>query len=272
MNEYKITDYSIFDNAITTTGQALTSVDECAVEINEGKVILGNEAVFMGPICDTCLTNLEGLTKDLNTLTDNLVTISTYLTETSNSYQTGDGNATKTILNLGGSTTAVASSYQNTGTTALSGEKLDFVNSIKDGAVSAYNKYGVLPSLTIAQAILETGWGNSKIGNNIFGIKAGGSWSGKTQNCNTWEQNADGSTYETVAAFRDYDSISDSIEDHAKLLTNDRYKPVIESTDYKGAAIKVRECGYATDLNYSNKLIDIIEEYGLDQWDPAKTS
>nr|AIA89463.1 glucosaminidase [uncultured Clostridium sp.] len=49
----------------------------------------------------------------------------------------------------------------------------DFVARIKDGAISAQKKYGVLSSLTIAQAILETGWGKYSVGNNIFGVKAG---------------------------------------------------------------------------------------------------
>lgn len=273
MNEYNISDYSIFDNAISTTNQAQQAVEECATSIIEAKTIISDNSIFMGPICDDCLNGINTLTDELNTLMGNLTTITSYLSTTSSNYQTGDSAASNTVLNLNNQTeTATAAAYQSTGTTALSGEKLDFVNSIKDGAVSAYNKYGVLPSLTLAQAILETGWGDSKIGNNIFGIKAGSSWTGKTQNCSTWEQNSDGSTYQTVATFRDYDSISESIEDHAKLLTNDRYKPVLASTNYKDAARTVRECGYATDLEYTNKLINIIETYGLNQWDPVQTT
>ena len=126
----------------------------------------------------------------------------------------------------------------------------------------------MLPSLTIAQAILETGWGKSMIGNNIFGIKAGSSWKGKTINCSTGEQNPDGSRYTVDADFRDYDSIDDSIIDHAKLLNTDTYKKVIESKNYRDACIAVRECGYATSLDYSKNLISLVETYGLDQWDP----
>ena len=78
------------------------------------------------------------------------------------------------------------SDYQNPGN--LSGSNLDFINSIKDAAIESYNQYGVLPSLTLAQAILETGWGTSRIGNNIFGIKAGDGWTGKVINCRTSEE------------------------------------------------------------------------------------
>ena len=156
----------------------------------------------------------------------------------------------------------------------LSGSHLDFINSIVSGAVASYEKYGVLPSLTLAQAILESGWGESGLSanyNNLFGIKAGSSWTGKVANLKTSEQNSDGSYVQITAGFRAYDSVADSIEDHAVLLTNDRYKGVIASKNYKEACVAVRQAGYATSLDYSNNLINIIEKYGLNQWDP-KTS
>ena len=153
----------------------------------------------------------------------------------------------------------------------ISGSNLDFVNKIKAGAIESYNQYGVLPSLTLAQAILETGWGKHAIGNNIFGIKAGSSWKGKVQRVKTSEQRSDGSYYQIYADFRDYDSIDDSILDHAKLLSTDNYKRVIQATDYKSACQAVKACGYATSLNYANSLINLIEKYGLNQWDPKTT-
>ena len=159
------------------------------------------------------------------------------------------------------------SDYKNPA--GISGNNLDFINRIKAGAVESYNKYGVLPSLTIAQAILESGWGKHSIGNNIFGIKAGSGWNGKVKRVKTSEQRSDGSYYQIYANFRDYDSVDESIIDHAKLLTGDRYKRVIAATNYKDACQAVRACGYATSLNYSKNLINIIEQYGLNQWDPA---
>ena len=149
----------------------------------------------------------------------------------------------------------------------LSGSHLDFINMVADGAVQAYKKYGVLPSLTLAQAILETGWGKSTIGYNIFGIKAGSSWTGKVKRVKTAEQRKNGSYYQIYANFRDYDSYAESIEDHAKLLTGERYKRVIQSKNYVDACKAVKACGYATSLNYATNLINIIKKYGLDQWD-----
>lgn len=142
-----------------------------------------------------------------------------------------------------------------------------FIEKIKDGAISAQKKYGVLASLTIAQAILETGWGKASVGNNIFGIKAGGSWTGNAISAKTQEWN--GWAYETIiAAFRAYTSIAASIEDHAALLAgNNRYRNIIGCMDYKQACRYVQADGYATDPHYADKLISIIESNGLHQFD-----
>ena len=153
----------------------------------------------------------------------------------------------------------------------LSGNQLSFIESIIPGAVSSYKKYGVLPSLTLAQAILESGWGESGLSakyNNFFGIKAGSSWTGKTVNLSTGEQTPSGASYTIRDNFRVYDNPAESIEDHAKLLTNDRYKNVIASKNYKDACYAVKAAGYATAVNYSSSLISLIEQYGLNQWDP----
>lgn len=120
--------------------------------------------------------------------------------------------------------------------------------------------------MTIAQAILESGWGKSAIGNNLFGIKAGSDWTGKTQTVGTSEYGARG-YYHINDTFRDYDSISDSIEDHAKLLTNSRYDSVRAATDYKTACREVQKDGYATAPSYADSLIKLIEQYNLNQWD-----
>ena len=161
------------------------------------------------------------------------------------------------------------SEYLNPG--KLSGDNLDFLKSIVKGAVAAYKKHGVLPSLTLAQAILESGWGRSSLSakyNNLFGIKAGSNWNGKTVNLKTGEQRSNGSRYTINADFRVYDNVADSIEDHALLLCKDRYKNVIASKNYKDACYAVKAAGYATSINYANNLIRIIEQFGLNQWDP----
>lgn len=150
-------------------------------------------------------------------------------------------------------------------------DKRNFINSIKEGALKGYEDYGILPSLTIAQAILESGWGSSQLAqmaNNLFGIKAFSNWKGDRITLPTTEWH-NGEKQTINADFRVYSSFNESIEDHNKLLLNDRYKPVSECSDYREACRKIYECGYATDPEYPNKLIEIIEENRLYEFDNA---
>jgi len=142
-----------------------------------------------------------------------------------------------------------------------------FIDKILPGALKAKDKYGILPSVLIAQAILETGWGKSSIGNNIFGIKAGSGWTGKVQEKLTKEEDGYGNTYSTIAKFRDYDSIEDSILDYAKLMNSPRYSAVRSTKNYRVATSALQTAGYATDSKYSSKLNKIIESSNLSKYD-----
>lgn len=125
-------------------------------------------------------------------------------------------------------------------------------------------KSGILASLTIAQAILESGWGTSELAtkaNALFGIKADARWSGKAYSKDTKEC-YDGVTYTTITAlFRAYDSWAESVADHsAFLLANKRYAAVVGERDYKAACKAIKAAGYATDPGYPQKLIGLIEK------------
>ena len=151
----------------------------------------------------------------------------------------------------------------------------EYLNRIKSGAIETWNKYQILPSLTGAQAALESGWGTSTLSkppyNNNFGIKASGDWTGRTVKMPTREWN--GSQYITVQAdFRAYDNINDSVRDHGAFFTStewrrNNYSKVIGERDYIKGARALQSSGYATDPRYANKLIEIIEQYGLNKWD-----
>lgn len=149
----------------------------------------------------------------------------------------------------------------------LSGSKLNFINSIKEAAIEGYQHYNILPSLTLAQAVIESAWGESAIGNNIFGIKAFSDWKGAKKYVWTYEEKNDGSKYKTKAWFKDYDSITESVYDHTKLLLGDRYKKVRQASNYREACYAVKEAGYATSSDYAETLINVIETYGLYAWD-----
>ena len=147
-----------------------------------------------------------------------------------------------------------------------------FIEKIGKMAAADMAKSGILASLTIAQAILESGWGTSgltKEANNLFGIK--GEYKGNSRTFKTQEW--DGSKYITVdAKFRAYPSWAESVADHTDLFNRlDRYKNLRGLTDYKLACRYVREDGYATDPHYTDKLIALIEENNLTKWDKVST-
>lgn len=152
-------------------------------------------------------------------------------------------------------------------------EQRAFIEKIGKMAAADMKKTGILASLTIAQAIFESGWGKSGLtakANNLFGIK--GSYNGASYSCKTQEW--DGTKYVTItAAFRKYPSWAESVADHSALfLRLDRYANLRGCTDYKKACQYVREDGYATDPNYTTKLIQAIESYGLTKYDEGAGS
>lgn len=144
---------------------------------------------------------------------------------------------------------------------------MDFIDSIKDGAIKAMKQYGICASLTIAQAILESGWGQYAPGNNLFGIKwtEGCGYASQTQET---QECYDGE-WETIdGQFRVYDSFADSVYDHAMFLVqNSNYANLLGVKDYKEACKLIQEDGYATAPDYADSLIQIIEENNLNQYD-----
>ncbi|MFN0031678.1 MAG: glucosaminidase domain-containing protein [Flavobacteriales bacterium] len=118
-------------------------------------------------------------------------------------------------------------------------------------------------SITLAQGILESGDGNSRLateGNNHFGIKCHNDWTGKT----IFEDD------ETKGeCFRKYDNAQQSFEDHSAFLKRKRYESLftLKTEDYKGWAKGLKQCGYATNAKYPELLITIIENFGLAEYD-----
>jgi flagellar rod assembly protein/muramidase FlgJ len=143
----------------------------------------------------------------------------------------------------------------------------EFIKTILPAAMEGYKKYKILPSLTLAQAALESGWGRSHIQNNLFGIKATPSWKGKVAEVWTTEY-INGKPQRVRALFRAYDSFAESVEDHSRLLGElPRYIKVREANNYREACHAVQAAGYATDPQYAAKLIDLIETNGFEKYD-----
>ncbi len=148
--------------------------------------------------------------------------------------------------------------------------KLAFIAKVAPAAIQAWQTNKILPSLTMAQAILESYWGGSYLSvkvQNYFGIKASSSWKGPTISLPTKEYDINGNLYVESAKFRAYNSIADSIADHTQFLMASRYSNIIGLTDYKAATKLIQQDGYATDPNYTNLLQSIITAYNLTQYD-----
>lgn len=138
-----------------------------------------------------------------------------------------------------------------------------YIEQYKSIAVDQMRKHGIPASITLAQAILESGAGNGELArrsNNHFGIKRGSDWQGPVT------KHTDDRIGEY---FRVYNSVKDSYEDHSRFLHKERYQRLfrLSTLDYKGWARGLKACGYATNPNYADKLIGLIELYNLNDLD-----
>lgn len=159
------------------------------------------------------------------------------------------------------SAAAYAATANTTATTA-SAKQTEFVQRHNAAAQRIEQTSGLPSGFMLGQAGHETGWGKHEIkmangapSHNLFGIKAGSSWTGKVAQVTTTEY-VDGVARKTVAKFRAYDSYEDSFKDYARLITRSpRYAQVSQQTNSAHAfATELQKAGYATDPNYANKL------------------
>lgn len=145
-----------------------------------------------------------------------------------------------------------------------------FIDMIGKAAVAEYPRFKILPSLTIAQAILESNWGKSGLSqkaHNYFGMKAGSGWKGATYNAKTQEQTPAGKPFIINAAFRAYGSVAEGIRGYYIFLQYPRYQNLKGVTDYKEACRLIKADGWATDVKYTEKLVGLIEKYHLTRYD-----
>ncbi|MGW8392930.1 glycoside hydrolase family 73 protein [Pseudoduganella sp. HUAS MS19] len=130
-----------------------------------------------------------------------------------------------------------------------------FLAAIRPHAEAAAARLGVAPELVAAHAALESGWGRHAPGNNMFGIKAGGSWQGAVQALATLEVE-DGVAHSRNERFRGYGDLAASFQDYAGLLLdNPRYRRALNTgSDAQAFALALQAGGYATDPAYADKL------------------
>ena len=158
-----------------------------------------------------------------------------------------------TLIGMYYSTAAIKwnSAYQN------------YIDKYKDIAIEQMRTYRIPASITLAQGLLESGAGLSRLAtqaNNHFGIKCHNGWTGGTIYVDDDRKND---------CFRAYSNARESYVDHSKFLQGNRYKSLfsLSTTDYKGWARGLKACGYAINPQYADKLIEIIELYKLYQYD-----
>ena len=158
--------------------------------------------------------------------------------------------------------TAVSASAQMT----WNARYQQYIDQYKDIAIEQMKRWKIPASITLAQGLFESGAGQSDLvrrSNNHFGIKCHG-WEGRTVRKDDDARNE---------CFRAYDSAFDSFEDHSRFLAEGRrYRDLfkLKITDYKGWARGLKAAGYATNPQYANRLIELIQLYKLYKYDTAK--
>ena len=161
------------------------------------------------------------------------------------------------------------------GTVQAATYQQEFLDKAIPAATTASSKYGTYTSVMLAQATVESAWGQSGLAqepnNNLFGIK--GSYNGQSVNMNTGEY-GNGGYYTTNAGFRKYPSYTESFEDNGALLRNQMgnyYSGtwVENSNNYAQATQNGLQGKYATDPNYAKTLNSVIATNGFDKYDPV---
>lgn len=148
-----------------------------------------------------------------------------------------------------------------------------YIGQHKELAIIEMYRTGIPASITLAQALHESNYGNSDLAtkaNNHFGIKCKSYWEGMTYYHEDDDLNDQGQLIESC--FRAYKTVYDSYIDHSNFLRHTKYYKrlfTIPRDDYKSWAIGLQKSGYATDPNYAKKLIRIVEKYKLNELDSA---
>jgi flagellum-specific peptidoglycan hydrolase FlgJ len=152
-------------------------------------------------------------------------------------------------------------------------KQTDFINLYANAVIKGSVPFKIFPSITMAQMIIESGWGNSNPlstkYNNFFGIKASRAWTGQTIQLNTPKD------AKPISTFRVYNSPLESIQDHSKFLVeNKRYERggVFNAKTPEEQALAIAKSGYAESVTYADTLVNLINRYNLKELDKKKSS
>jgi flagellum-specific peptidoglycan hydrolase FlgJ len=150
-----------------------------------------------------------------------------------------------------------------------------FLDALLPGALAVQDKYGIPASFTLAQAALESRWGDSDLAKkafNLFGVKADSGWHGPYFNLATGEV-LNGKQVVVGASWRKYGSWAECLEDHANFFkVNRRYTSCWQQTTGEGWARAVAAANYATDPDYAEKLVKTMNGRNLQRFDKKGTA
>jgi len=152
---------------------------------------------------------------------------------------------------------------ENKQTAAITYTVPTYIERFKAIAIKEMNLYGIPASVTLAQGLFESGFGNgelARVANNHFGIKCTSDWAGRSYYKDDDQPND---------CFRVYNNPEDSYRDHSEFLKRKRYAQLFEldKNDYEGWAYGLKAAGYATNPKYPQLIINTIKKYNLDQYD-----
>ena len=151
----------------------------------------------------------------------------------------------------------------------------EFIEAVAEYVIKYAPQYGILVnSPIIAQTILESNWGDSKLSaqyHNYFGLKTGSNWTGKAVNLKTSEEYTPGVHTQIRDDFRVYDSMEDGIKGYFDFIQYPRYKNLKGITDPQDYLETIREDGYATSYSYVQNNMALIKQYNLTKYDEVET-
>ena len=149
--------------------------------------------------------------------------------------------------------------------------KQEFIQQIAKYVKKYANSYGIkVHSPIIAQAILESGWGESRLASqyhNYFGLKCGTKWTGKSVNMTTKEEYEPGTLTTIKDNFRVYDNMEEGVKGYFEFIQLARYQNLKGITDPKKYLETIKADGYATSSSYVTNTYKLVEQYNLTQYD-----
>ena len=241
MNEYKISDYGIFDEAVSTVKSANNSVSECKSSCEDAKSIISNESVFMGEIAQSCVSAFPKAMQGFSTLSSNFSSITSHLRSTCSSYKSGDASSSQLVTSVG-----------ENGDTSIQKCDIKPLSGGTSSTGSSFDSKNPVSSVDIPDSVNQSGYSVTCYGEGGWylggGSKATGVASGTNQKSvhNAWLE--DGARYKDGIAVLNVDG-----EDHYLIATAPKLGTVGDNVNVKLANGQTIPCVIADQKNTGDR-------------------